>query len=64
MSRNVEFHIDRLEREIKSIRRQLQAMDERLDTVCSPPWKRLLWIIQGYRLWRVGRWYRKTSDLK
>lgn len=53
-----------LVRHIRSLRRQVQALEERVDTVCSPPWKRLWWFLQGYRLWRVGRWYGKTEDLK
>lgn len=53
-----------LNRKIDSLRREVQALQERVDTVCSPPWKRFWWFLQGYRLWRVGRWYGKTDDLK
>lgn len=63
MSFNAEMEIDVLKFQVKELRRELRGLDERLDTVCSPPWKRLWFFLQGYRLWRVGRWYRKTDDL-
>lgn len=49
---------------MKNLRRQVQALEERVDTVCSPPWKRLWWFVCGYRWYRVGRWYAKTEDLR
>jgi hypothetical protein len=59
-----EREIDLLKRQIKSLRRELREQGELLDTLASPPWKRIWFFLQGYRLWRVGRWYRKTRDLK
>lgn len=53
-----------IERQILSLRRELQKQGELLNTIASPPWKRLWWFLCGYRLWRVGRWYGKTEDLK
>lgn len=43
---------------------RIRALEEYVDTVSSPLWKRLLWALQGYRFRRVGRWYRKTEDLR
>lgn len=63
-ARSQQQRIDVLERQMLSLRREVQALGERCDTVFSPPWKRLWWWLQGYRLWRVGRWYRKTDDLR
>jgi hypothetical protein len=53
-----------LERKVESLRREVRQATELLGTLASPPWRRLLWFLQGYRLWRVGRWYGKTDDLK
>ena len=60
----LEHRVAILERQVKSLRRGQQQNSEWLDTVCSPLWKRLLWLAQGYRFYRVGRWYGKTEDLK
>ncbi|MCI0420079.1 MAG: hypothetical protein L0312_12785 [Acidobacteria bacterium] len=59
-----EFRLARIERQIESLRRDVQAKGELLDTIASPPWKRFWWFLGGYRLWKVGRWYRKTKELK
>ena len=59
-----EHRLDVLERQVLSLRRELQQKGELLETIASPPWKRLWWLICGYRLWRVGRWYLKTDDLR
>lgn len=50
--------LDVMERQIKSLRRQVQALEERVDTVFSWPWKRIWWFLQGYHWYKVGRWYR------
>lgn len=60
----VEMRLDVLERRVWSLRHQVQQDHELLETLASPPWRRLWWFVQGYRLWRVGRWYGKTADLK
>lgn len=53
-----------LKRQVHSLRRELRQWQELVDTIASPPWKRLWFFLQGYRLWRVGRWWGKTKDLK
>ena len=58
------LEFDNLRREVKNLRIQLQALSERVDTVFSWPWKRIWWFFQGYRWFHVGRWYKKTEDLK
>jgi hypothetical protein len=58
------FQLDRIEREVKSLKRELRQKSKLWDTVCSTPWQRAWWFLQGFRLWKVGRWYRKTKDLK
>jgi hypothetical protein len=60
----IEQEVEVLKRQMLSVRRELQALQERIDTVCSPPWKRIWWWLQGYRWYRVGRWYGKTDELK
>lgn len=49
--------LDVLERQMKSVRREAQQQHEWLDTICSPPWKRLWWLLRGWRFYRLGRWY-------
>jgi hypothetical protein len=61
--KKLEFTIARVEREQKSLKREVRQMNELLDTIASPPWKRVIFFLQGFRLWRVGRWYRKTKEL-
>jgi len=47
-----------LERQVRGLRLKLHELAELCDTVNSPPWKRLWWFLCGYRMWRVGVWYR------
>jgi hypothetical protein len=54
---NIEQEIDVLKRQVQSLRKQIQQDHELLETIASPPWKRLWWLIRGYKLWKVGRWY-------
>lgn len=42
----------------------IRELQEYVDTVSSPLWKRWLWVLQGYRFRRVGRWYGKTAELR
>ncbi len=37
---------------------RIHALEEYVDTVSSPIWKRLWWVLCGYRFRRVGRWRR------
>lgn len=55
--------LETLERQVKSLRSELRRKSKLWDTVCSAPWQRFQWFLQGYRLWKVGRWYSKTKDL-
>ncbi|MEK6323610.1 MAG: hypothetical protein AABN33_18370 [Acidobacteriota bacterium] len=59
-----QLEIETLKRQVFGLRQQMHRQEELLATIASPPWKRLWWFIQGYRLWSVGRWYRQTDDLK
>jgi hypothetical protein len=43
---------------------RIRALEKYVDTVSSPLWKRLWWVICGYRFRTVGRWYGKTEDLR
>lgn len=47
-----------LTRQVRSLREDAQRLGELVDVLASPPWKRAWFFVQGYRLWRVGRWYR------
>ena len=61
---SLEQRLDVVERQIVSLRREVQQKGELLDTLASPPWKRLWWFIRGYRFYRVGRWYGQTDELR
>jgi len=61
---SLNFALERLERQQFSFKSELRQKSKLWDTVCSAPWQRFWWFLQGYRLWKVGRWYRKTEDLK
>lgn len=61
---NYELEILCLKQQIKALRIQIQQQEELLYTIASPPWKRLWFFLQGYRLYKIGRWYNKTKDLK
>lgn len=53
---SVEQRLDVLERQVRSLRVQAQQMDEWVDTLASPPWKKFWWLMQGWRWYRLGRW--------
>jgi len=50
--------VDALQRQVKALRIEVRRIDELLDTIASPPWKRVWFFVQGFRLWRLGVWYR------
>jgi len=52
-----EQDIDILHRQMRALRRQLTAVEDYVDTVSSPLWKRVLWWFEGFYFRRVGRWY-------
>lgn len=60
----MEQDIDVLKRQMKSLRLQVGRHEEWIDTVSSSFLKRIWWWLQGYRLHKVGRWYKKTDNLK
>lgn len=53
---NTEHEIDVLKRQVLALRRQVHALEEWMDTVNSPLWKRIWWWLHGYRFYRLGRW--------
>lgn len=54
---SLESEVDLLKRQVHALRQQLQAQGEWIDTIASPWWKKLWWLAQGWRWYRVGRWY-------
>ena len=57
------MEVDSLRAEIESLNvryaelaRRLREVEEYVDVVTSPLWKRVLWWLQGWRFDRVGRW--------
>ncbi len=55
---STESRLDALERQMKALRKEVRRIDEHVDTISSPPWKRVWFFLQGFRLWRLGVWYR------
>jgi hypothetical protein len=59
-----EMEVNALKRQVTTLRRQVQALEEWVDVLGTPIHCKLWFWLQGYRLWRVGRWYKKTPDLQ
>lgn len=55
---SLELRVEVLERQVKELRRELRAQSEWIDTVATPMWKRLWFVIQGYHFHKLGRWYK------
>ena len=56
-----------LETEIECLKRQriaecarIRRLEKHIDTVSSPLWKRLWFVVQGYRFRQLGVWYRAS----
>lgn len=52
----MDSRIDVIERQIKSLRRDYQAQQEWLDTICSPLHKRIWWWFGGYKFYTVSEY--------
>ena len=55
----VEHRVEILECQVKSLRNRTRDTWQLLDVLATPPWRRLKFFLQGFRLWKVGRWYGK-----
>jgi hypothetical protein len=53
---DLEQKVNVLERQVNSLRREQHAQHEWLDTLATPPWKKVLFWLQGYKWYTVGRW--------
>jgi hypothetical protein len=58
----MEFEHNTLKNQLKGIRQQMNRFDAWLDTINSPIYKRIWWFLQGYRFYRLGRWYGKNKE--
>jgi len=56
---SIEHRVEILERQVKSLRNRSRDTWQLLDVLATPPWRRLLFFLQGFQLWKVGRWYGK-----
>lgn len=52
-----------LRAQVESLMRRVHALEELVDVLATPIHRKLWFALQGYRLWRVGRWYGKTHTL-
>lgn len=60
----VRAELDSLQANRRRDAARLRALEKYVDTVSSPLWKRVWFVLQGYRFRRVGRWYGKTAELR
>lgn len=65
--------IESLQAEIESLKqnrinlaKRLREVEKYIDTVSSPLWKRIWFVLQGYKFNQLGRWYTASwnSDAK
>lgn len=40
--------------------KRIRDLEEYVDTVSSPMWKRIWFVIQGWRFRQLGRWYKAS----
>jgi hypothetical protein len=52
-----------LRTQVDHLMQRMHALEELVDVLATPMHRKLWFSLQGYRAWRVGRWYRKTKDL-
>jgi hypothetical protein len=55
---NHEQEIEVLKRQVLSLRREVRALTEWQEVLSSPVWKRVWFVLCGWRWNRLGRWYR------
>lgn len=48
-----------LVRQVHNLRQEVRRQDKLLETIATPPWKRVWFFVQGYRLWSLGRWRKR-----
>lgn len=50
--------LDLLRRQVEGLRQQVQRLEECVEVLQTPWWKRWFWFVpQGWLPYRVGRWY-------
>lgn len=54
---SLEQDVEVLKRQVKSLRERQKHLDEFMDCLTSPMWKRIVWWFCGFYLRKVGRWY-------
>jgi len=57
LEKNIEFNLNFLKNRQEEIRRRLKIIDDYIDTISSPLWKRIIWWFQGFYFNKVGKWY-------
>lgn len=55
---DLEARVVSLEANRKSMSTRITFLEKWVDTVSSPMWKRVWFVVQGYRFRRLGVWYR------
>lgn len=67
MSNDLRSEIEGLKAEIESLKdnrinmaKRIRELEEYVDTVSSPMWKRIWFVLQGWRFRRLGRWYKAS----
>ena len=52
--------IDSLNANRITMAKRIRDLEEYVDTVSSPMWKRIWFVIQGWRFRQLGRWYKAS----
>jgi hypothetical protein len=53
---DMETEVLGLRAQVDSLMRRVHALEELVDILATPPWRRLSFFLQGWNLWSVGRW--------
>jgi len=57
---NLRAEIESLKANRISMAQRIRELEKYIDTVSSPMWKRIWFVMQGYRFRRLGRWYKAS----
>jgi hypothetical protein len=54
---DIETAVLGLRAQVDSLTRRVHALEELVDVLATPLHRKLWFVLQGFRMWRVGRWY-------
>lgn len=63
MSYNAERELECLKHRYRLLGERIVAVEDWVDTISSPMWKRAIFVLQGFRFRQLGVWYRAPWNL-